>query len=185
MEFLETVESYLGIETVYNPDWKSPNGMSVLKAKPHVPEGEAFLISMSDHLYGPQLLKLILNSSLVGKTANVGVDLNVDRIFDLDDGMKITLDHSDPQVITGMSKDLTSFDAIDCGVFKCRYEFFHTLETARAAGNCSLSDACNMLISEGRMGGVDIKNHFWLDIDTPEAFEHCAEKGLYRQIIQG
>ena len=28
-----------------------------------------------------------------------------------------------------------------------------------------------MLINEGKMGGVDIGNSFWLDVDTPESIE--------------
>jgi len=34
-----------------------------------------------------------------------------------------------------------------------------------------LADGCNLLISEGKMGGVDIGNLFWMDVDTPEAIE--------------
>ena len=29
----------------------------------------------------------------------------------------------------------------------------------------------NLLIAKNRMGGVDIGNSFWMDVDTPEAFE--------------
>jgi len=177
--FLGAVRKDLNTETVHNPDWRLPNGLSVLAARPLIPYGEDFLISMADHLYGPQLLDLIVNSSLTQTIANVGLDFKTDDIFDLEDAMKVTVDPSNPQVVTGMSKQLTSFNAVDCGIFKCRYEFFKALETAKERGKCSLADACNLLIPQRKMGGVDIGNHFWIDIDTPAAFKHGEENRFF------
>ncbi len=172
------------ITTVHNPQWELANGVSVLAAKPLVEPGESFLLSMSDHLYGPDLLKEIVTSSLDTTIANVGLDFNIDNIFDLDDGMKVQVDTEDRFIITGMEKSLSTYDAIDCGVFKCGYEFFARLEDAQARGNCSLSDACNVLIANRDLGGVDIKENFWLDVDTPEAFEHCSSNRLYERVLE-
>ena len=36
----------------------------------------------------------------------------------------------------------------------------------------SLSDACNVLINDEKMGGVDIGEEFWLDVDTPESVQY-------------
>ncbi len=171
------------ITPVHNPQWELANGVSVLAAKPLVEPGESFLLSMSDHLYGPDLLKEIMTSSLDTTTANVGLDFQIDSIFDLDDGMKVQVDAEDRFIITGMEKTLTAYDAIDCGVFNCSYEFFASLENAQARGNCSLSDACNELIANRRMGGVDIKGNFWLDVDTPDAYQHCSSNRLYEKAM--
>ena len=85
--------------------------------------------------------------------------------------MKVSVDNIINTKIAGMSKTLSEFDAIDCGVFKCKFNFFNALEAANESGNCSLADGCNLLIAKNRMGGVDIGNSFWMDVDTPEAFE--------------
>ena len=85
--------------------------------------------------------------------------------------MKVSVDNIKNTKIAGMSKTLSEFDAIDCGVFKCKFNFFNALEAANESGNCSLADGCNLLIVKNRMGGVDIGNSFWMDVDTPEAFE--------------
>ena len=77
-----------------------------------------------------------------------------------------------------MSKVLSDFDAIDCGVFKCSYQFFNALEKAQRQGNFSLADGCKELISKGAMGGVDIGNSFWMDVDTPESLEEL--KSVYK-----
>jgi len=171
MSYIDNHKFEINIETVYNPDWDQANGLSVLAAKPLIPDGEPFLISMSDHIYDAELLKNIFQSSLDNYDALVGLDFRINNIYDIDDGMKVSVDNITNTKIAGMSKTLSEFDAIDCGVFKCKFNFFNSLEAANESGNCSLADGCNLLIAKNRMGGVDIGNSFWMDVDTPEAFE--------------
>lgn len=172
-QFIDKLGSDVSLQAVYNPAWEQPNGISVLAARGAIDPGDDFLISMSDHIYEPALLRRIAESPLGNYVANVGLDFDIDNIFDIDDGMKVSVDPATPTTITAMSKTLPSYDAIDCGVFKCRYEFFDYLDRAAAVGKGSLSDACNELMGQQKMGGVDIGDSFWLDIDTPESFEHC------------
>ena len=148
--------------------------MSVLAAKPLIPQGEPFLISMSDHIYDAQLLEKVFSSSSAGYDALVGLDFRINEIYDIDDGMKVCVDKNNKLKIIDMSKKLPTYDAIDCGVFKCNFSFFVTLKSARESGNSSLADGCNLLINDGRMGGIDIGDSFWMDVDTPEAFEFLA-----------
>ena len=171
MSYIDNHKFEINIETVYNPNWDQANGLSVLAAKPLIPNGEPFLISMSDHIYDAELLKHISQSSLDNYDALVGLDFRINNIYDIDDGMKVSVDNITNTKIAGMSKTLSEFDAIDCGVFKCKFNFFNALEAANESGNCSLADGCNLLIAKNRMGGVDIGNSFWMDVDTPEAFE--------------
>jgi len=162
----------LKLTFIHNPDWQQSNGISVLKAKPEIPKDEDFLVSMSDHFFSPKLLEKIKNSSLENNIANVGLDFRIESIFDLEDGMKVETLHTKKVIkVIKMDKRLLSYDAIDCGVFKCKYDFFQSLDIAKKKMSGSLSDACNLLINDEKMGGVDIGDEFWLDVDTPEAFE--------------
>ena len=171
-DFIHNLQMDLNIQTVYNPDWNLENGLSILAAKDTVLEHETFIVSMSDHFYGPDLLEQVMKINLANNTACVALDFNKDDIFDIDDGMKITVEKNNKEKITKMSKTLDNYDAIDCGVFKFKYSFFKTLENARRSGKFSISEACQMLIKIGEMGGVNIGNSFWLDIDTPEAVHY-------------
>ena len=171
-DFIHNLQMDLNIQTVYNPDWNLENGLSILAAKDTVLEHETFIVSMSDHFYGPDLLEQVIKINLGNNTACVALDFNKDDIFDIDDGMKITVEKNNKEKITEMSKTLDDFDAIDCGVFKFKYSFFKTLDNARKSGKFSISEACQMLIKIGEMGGVNIGNSFWLDIDTPEAVHY-------------
>ena len=167
---LKTLQTPIQIEVAYNPDWELANGVSVLSAQKHIPTGEDFMISMSDHYYTSDILKIINDKSDSNAIASVGADYKIDEIHDIDDGMKLKIDE-DSNLIRFMSKTLSNYNAIDCGIFKCKYEFFDYLKKAKEKDECSLSDACNLLMSKGLMGSVDIKSYPWIDIDTPEALD--------------
>ncbi len=167
-EHISRIETHVNIEIAFNPEWKLPNGISVLAAKNFIPKNEDFLISMSDHYYTNSILKIMKNHMNENTIASVGADYKVNDIHDIDDGMKIEI-NKNTKLIEAMSKELTIYNAIDCGIFKCKYEFFNYLEKAKEKNKCSLSDACNLLIKKGLMGSVDIQNNSWIDIDTPEA----------------
>lgn len=169
-DHLKTIKIPIKIEIAYNPDWKLANGVSVLSAKKHIPSGEDFMISMSDHYYKSDILKIIKNKSDKNAIASVGADYKIDEIHDIDDGMKLQIDEKS-NLIHAMSKTLSKYNAIDCGIFKCKYEFFDYLIKAQEKNECSLSDACNLLMDKNLMGSVDIKNYPWIDIDTPEALD--------------
>jgi len=176
-------EESLTIETVYNPDWKLSNGISVLAARPHIAQAEPFMISMSDHIYGPDLLRLINSASMGRYSARVGLDFQLDQIYDMDDAMKVEVDASDNDRVSAMSKTLIKYQAVDCGLFKCSYSFMNILATAAETGDASLADACNVAITEGTMGGIDIGDLGWQDIDTPEAYIHLDDPGVLQRIL--
>ena len=169
-DHLKRLQTPIQIEVAYNPDWKLANGVSVLSAQKHIPTGEDFMISMSDHYYTSDILKIIKDESDNNTIASVGADYKIDEIHDIDDGMKLKIDE-DSNLIRSMSKTLSKYNAIDCGIFKCKYEFFDYLKKAKEKDECSLSDACNLLMNKGLMGSVDIKSYPWIDIDTPEALD--------------
>lgn len=171
------------VRTVHNPDWQEPNGISVLAARSMVPEGTPFLVSMSDHIYGVSLLKKIASAPMDRFTARVGLDFRLDTIYDMDDAMKVTVVPNDREVISGMSKELTSFDAVDCGLFICHHDFFDNLTEAAVQGRGSLSDACNLLLPENRLGGIDIGTSSWLDIDTPQAYAELDKPEVLHRIL--
>ena len=173
-DHLKTIQTSIKIETAYNPDWELANGVSVLAAQNLIPVGEDFMISMSDHYYNSDLLKTIKTHADDQTVASVGADYNISEIHDIDDGMKLKID-KESNLIRAMSKNLFEYDAIDCGIFKCRYTFFDYLNKAKSKNECSLSDACNILINENLMGSVDIKSCPWIDIDTPEALSFIKE----------
>ena len=173
----------LNIEYIYNDEWNLENGISVLKAKPAIGKNNEFMISMSDHLYFADMMKKIKESSLSNCVVNVGLDFNIKEIFDIDDGMKV-LAQPDTMMVQSMSKKLKYYNAIDVGLFKCSYQFFSFLENLNKNGSCSLSDGCNELIDQELLGGVDIRDSFWLDIDTPDALHFSRNNSQVSELLK-
>ena len=87
-------------------------------------------------------------------------------------------------LVEAMSKRLTKYNAIDVGLFKCSYDFFSFLESLKKNSSCSLSVGCNLLIEQKLLGGVDIKDSFWLDIDTPESLHYSRNNDMISELIQ-
>ena len=170
-DFISNNKFDINIELAYNDDWNLPNGISVLASKNNIPQNHDFMISMSDHFYNDDLLLKIKNSDLTNITVNVGADYKTDAIHDPDDAMKLIIDRNS-NLVSQMSKDLLKYNAVDCGIFKCKYEFFSILQEAKDSGKYSLSDACNILINNQGLGGVNIEDSIWIDIDTPEALDY-------------
>lgn len=173
---IETLGKRFPVRCVFNPRWRGSNGLSVLTTKDYFRPGDVFILSMSDHLYHHTLLEKVVSTPLEPYVARVALDYRLNEIFDIDDGMKVATDPNHREKLVAMSKTLLDYDAIDCGVFKCGYAFFTALEKAQQKGDCSLADACRILIEKGQMGGVDIGETFWLDLDTPEAWDYLQSR---------
>ena len=181
--YLDGKWNNLKIDYIYNDEWHLENGISVLKAKSAIGNNDEFMISMSDHLYFADMMKKVKKSSLSNRVVNVGLDFNINNIFDIDDGMKVFA-QPNTMMVQSMSKKLKNYNAIDVGLFKCSYQFFSFLENLNKSGSCSLSAGCNELIDQELMGGVDIKNSFWLDIDTPDALHFSRNNNRVSELLK-
>jgi len=181
--YLDGKWNNLNIDYIHNNEWNLDNGISVLKAKSAIGYNDEFMISMSDHLYFADIMKEVKESSLSNRVVNVGLDFNINDIFDIDDGMKVFA-QPDTMMVKSMSKKLKNYNAIDVGLFKCSYQFFSFLENLNKNGSCSLSAGCNELIAQKLLGGVDIKDSFWLDIDTPDALHFSRNNSRVSKLLK-
>jgi choline kinase len=150
------------VEFVTNPQWEKRNGFSVLAAAAYV--NEPFILTMSDHLFEPHIIDLLLARADRTKTT-VAIDRKLSSIFDLSDAMKLRT--TDSQV-TAIGKDLTEFDAIDTGLFVCSIELFDYLQRASESGDCGLADGIRLMAADAKVQTVDIGQAWWQDVDTPE-----------------
>ena len=166
-------QSNINIEFVYNVDWRKANGISIFTAKHNILPEEEFVLLMSDHIFDKHMLQQIVDTKINADEALLALDFKIDRIPDLDDGMKIQCSRKNDKLfaIHRFGKKLTDYAAIDTGVFKFNYNFFEVLEKTIQSGKDSLSDSCNSLAANGKMLGVDIGESLWLDIDTPEMMD--------------
>ncbi len=170
-----------GVELVFvdNPDYTLSNGVSVLAAAPHI-RGEFFLM-MADHVVDPAIYQTLQREPARGGLV-LAVDRKLSTIFDMDDATKVQTGPRDR--IERIGKQLTEYDAIDTGVFRCDPVLFDHLAAVRAErGDCSLSDGVQALAREHKARVADVGEAWWQDVDTPPTIKH-AEKLLFRSLTK-
>ena len=171
----------LGVEIIQveNEEWSRMNGLSVLAAHEAVTKGD-FLLLMADHIIDRRIPRAVINAEISPGGVCLGVDWRLDKIFDMDDATKVKVE-SDK--IIAINKELTDFNAVDTGVFKCSQALFEALAEARelGGGDCALSDGVRKLAEQGKLTAVDVKDAYWLDVDTPQALK-AAEKVLLNSL---
>ncbi len=155
----------LDVEFVENDEYDLSNGVSLVKAAPYI--DEHCILSMSDHLYSPELVRAVLDRPVRPEESVLGVDYKIADVFDIDDATKVRV--NGPR-IADIGKTLSSYDAIDTGVFHISPKLVEILTGLyETKGDCSLSDGVKTLAAEGNMGHADVGEAFWVDVDTPLA----------------
>lgn len=155
----------LALQFVRNPDWQKQNGLSVLAARAAV-AGEAFLLSMADHLYEAALVRALQRAPRAPRELLLGVDRRVSAVPDPEDAMWVRL-HPSGRILD-IGKGLQVHDAVDTGVFVADGSLFEALEaeSRTRGGDCALADGVRRLGHEGLARGVDIGEAWWYDVDT-------------------
>jgi histidinol-phosphate aminotransferase len=161
----------LGLELrfVENDRYHAKNGVSLLAAKDYI-DGEC-LLTMSDHLYSPELPRRLLAADLPRGACGLAVDRDIERCFDIDDATKVVTKGGR---IVEIAKELPDYDAIDTGVFRIGPALIEELEAVVAKqGDASLSDGVRALAARGQFFACEVGDARWIDVDTPEAMERA------------
>ncbi len=163
----------LKLSFVDNPHFDKKNGVSLLSAASFV--DRECVLTMSDHLYSPELVRRLLAADVPEGSCALAVDYDIERCFDLDDATKVGVEGGK---IKRIGKELESYDALDTGVFRIGPALIAELAAVEAStGDCSLSDGVQALSRRGRFFATDVGDVRWVDVDTPQALA-CAEAML-------
>jgi choline kinase len=165
--FLTGLSERIGllIRPVRIADWDRPNGYSVLAGADAV-AGD-YLLTMSDHLFDPKIVRLLLAAPPAPLTLAVDRDL-ANPLLDMDDATKVSL--GPDGAILRIGKILERFDAIDTGLFRATPALAEAIRAAVAGGGAgSLSDGVQRLADQGKAMTVEIDGARWLDVDDAVA----------------
>ncbi len=159
------------IETVRNPDFRGPNGLSVTAAAPLLDEN--FVLLMSDHLFDPTLLADLLAEPRRPGSVVLAVDRRLDNpLVDLEDVTRVRTSPAGDIVQVG--KGIEPYDAFDTGVFLASRALIEAIgEDIAAGGAGGNSGGVNVLARRGAAHTFDIGERFWLDIDDATAHGHA------------
>jgi 1L-myo-inositol 1-phosphate cytidylyltransferase len=144
-------------------DWTRPNGYSVLAGASAL-HGD-YLLSMSDHLFDPEIVTRLLTQRASGVTLAVDRRLS-GPLLDIDDATKVEV-AADGRIVR-IGKALAAYNAIDTGLFLATPALADSIRAAiDAGGSGSLSEGVQRLADAGRASTVDIGDARWIDIDSP------------------
>lgn len=164
----------IALHPIKNLHWQKQNGISLLSAETQV--NAPFILTMADHLFENSLLKKLCDEA-DPVSLNLAVDRKIESIFDLDDAMKVQTQNGQVRAI---GKSLTSYDAIDTGLFVCPTEVFSYLKAARKNDDCSLADGVRHMAQDGKVRAIDIEAAWWQDVDNDAMLARAEEELLAR-----
>lgn len=154
--------SGVAIHFTTNNDWHLENGISALAARHALQEGR-FALLMGDHLFEAAVLDRLLHVETEADETLLAVDRRQTTPEIASEATKVRV--SDGR-ITAIGKDLTSYDALDTGLFVSSPALFPALDASRASGDTTLSGGIRQLAARGLVRAVDIGDAAWYDIDT-------------------
>lgn len=159
------------LQEVYNAQWRKSNGVSLLAC--HELVGENFALMMSDHIFETSILADLMNTSVQPGAVMLAVDRAIGSVFDIDDATKVVIRDGR---ITAIAKQMSQYNAIDCGLFACSPAIFEVLRSVyQENGDCSLSDGMRRIGERGAFLPFDIGDRWWQDVDTPDMLAHALE----------
>jgi choline kinase len=176
-EAKQLIPPHISASFIVNRDWQKQNGISLLAVSGHV--SAPFLLTMGDHVFDDTIIDCLLDNFEPG-LLNIAIDRKLDSIVDLDDAMKVQMRG---KKVTGIGKNLQSYDAIDTGLFVCPVEIFGYLEQAKSNSrvrDCSLANGIELMAADGKVRGIDIGSALWHDVDTPRVLEHAEQDTSWR-----
>ena len=134
----------LRIECIENLDYEKANGVSVLAARGHF-DGP-FVLTMADHVFDDGVAACAAHADMRVADLHLCVDYRIDDIYDMDDATKVAT--VDGPFIDTISKQLTQYDCVDCGVFAVSSALLDELDAVlEERGDCSLSEGVARLAS--------------------------------------
>jgi len=178
----DSVEGFLGelakkrgvkIDSVRNPDWSTPNGLSVLAAADQL--GDRFILLMCDHLFDPVILHDLLRQPVGPDELLLAVDRRMGNpLVQTDDVTKVQV--GEDGRIQAIGKGLEQFNAYDTGIFLASPSLLKAIAEDAAAGGGSISGGVQRLAAQGLARAFDIGDRFWIDVDDAIAFEQAEHE---------
>jgi choline kinase len=167
---LETLDLPLKLTRVHNDRYLEPNGVSLLAASPYVTG--PFFLQMTDHVFArPVLSRLAEPSAAPADCLRLLVDFQPAGI-DLEDATKVRVDSGR---ITGIGKDVWTYDGVDTGCFLLDPRVFEALRQVRRIEPPSVTLGMRQLIARRELAAVRLPGIRWVDVDTPDDYTRAEQ----------
>ena len=160
------------ISFVEAENWNKGNGCSAAAVAPLVGDSP-FLLTMTDHLLSPEMIRDVLGNPPTQDEITLAVDHDTENVFDLPDLTKVEVSRGQ---IVAIGKGLAAWNAGDTGLFYCSSRLFEGLARAHRQGEFSLTDGIRQCATKGGVRAIDVTGKRWLDVDNPGAFQEAVRR---------
>jgi CDP-L-myo-inositol myo-inositolphosphotransferase len=164
------------IKCIENKEWQRENGISVLRAKESLEE--EFILLMSDHIFEKKILEDLKEERLEEDECILCIDKRPKEYIDIEEATKVKIE--DDRIV---DIDIKDYNCIDCGIFLCSPSIFEALVESIEKGDETLSGGIRVLAKKGKMKAFDIKDNFWIDVDTEGDYKK-AKKILCEGLVK-
>lgn len=164
----------LRIQYIHAEYWPRGNLYSFLAARGF--SEQDFILCMGDHIFDPEIVRKLQSIDLNGALV-----LAVDRVqHDPDDTLVLEQDGQ----ILDIGKNISEWNSVDTGLFKCSPEIFRYAVTAAEAGEAELAECVKLAAAAEEAQILDVSGHYWVDVDTKRDVKR-AKQILARQTQKG
>ena len=150
------------VQFALNHDWDLENGVSAFAAR-DLCRGDRFALLMGDHLFEATAMQRLVSLDVDARDSVLGIDTITADPQIIAEATKVRLAGDR---IVAIGKHLTTWDALDTGLFLFTPALFEALEESIGVGETTLSAGVQRLAAAGLMRGANLETASWCDIDT-------------------
>jgi 1L-myo-inositol 1-phosphate cytidylyltransferase len=126
---------------------------------------EAFLLTMSDHIFSPDTVRdFIQKTKQAPELPALACDADLTNVFDMDDATKVA---SRDGFIHNIGKEIKEYDLVDTGLFYFPKGYGSTIAEKAEQGAHSVSGIIQHFIDGDGVRAVVLDNAQWQDVDDP------------------
>lgn len=171
MKSLERLNG-IDIEYVECDDYELGNGVSFAAGAAGF--SEAFLLTMSDHIFSPDTIRdFVKKTKEAPHLPALACDADLENIFDMDDATKVA---SRDGFIHNIGKEIKEYDLVDTGLFYFPKGYGSTIAEKAEQGAHSVSGIIQHFIDGDGVRAVVLDNAQWQDVDDPNMKQEAERR---------
>jgi len=173
MKSIERLKN-IDIEYVECEDYELGNGVSFAAGAAGF--SEAFLLTMSDHIFAPDtVLDFVKKTKEAPQLPALACDADLANIFDMDDATKVA---SRNGFIHNIGKEIKEYDLVDTGLFYFPKGYGSMIAQKANEGAHSVSGIIQHFIDGDGVRAVVLDNAQWQDVDDPNMKQEAERRLL-------
>ncbi len=171
MKSLERLQG-IDIEYVECDDYELGNGVSFAAGAAGF--SEAFLLTMSDHIFSPDTVRdFVKKTKEAPHLPALACDADLENIFDMDDATKVA---SRDGFIHNIGKEIKEYDLVDTGLFYFPKGYGSTIAEKAEQGAHSVSGIIQHFIDGDGVRAIVLDNAQWQDVDDPNMKQEAERR---------